>query len=399
MNRLFHLGIRASPQLLFILAFFIFPLALQAFEPLKLDRNHPDQKIIKGITHIYALEFDQAEKGFKKIVSENPEYPVGYFYLAMVTWSRLSAGFWTPENLQEYVRRIDLTLAVAQQRIDRNPLDSLSYFYLGGALGFKGRFELMQHKWFSSYNLAYDAIEALKACHRLDPDNKDVLLGLGIYDYYTAKLSGVLKLLTYLFLHQGNKEEGLRKLHAAAGEAIYSGIEAKSMLIHIYLFLEEDFYKALPLVKDLRSRFKKNCRYDFFEGVIYIRLGLEARYLEVLDSMRLQSRSEGSEQGRRIWENQALYLEASYHLFREQPEQARQKLDAILAQADPVNDPAMVAWPILKKGMSWDLEGKREKALEHYRRVLKMENGAGAQFLAEKCIDSAPRKGDPFFGY
>ncbi len=70
----------------------------------------------------------------------------------------------------------------------------------------------MQQKWFSSYNLAYDSIQALRTCQKLDPDNKDVLLGLGIYDYYTAKLSGVLKFLTYLFLHRGDKEEGLRNL-------------------------------------------------------------------------------------------------------------------------------------------------------------------------------------------
>jgi hypothetical protein len=59
----------------------------------------------------------------------------------------------------------------------------------------------------------------------------------------------------------------------------------------------------------------------------------------------------------------------------------------------------MIAFPILKKGMSYDLEGQRDKALEHYHEVLKMDNGAGAQFLAQKCIDAAPKKEDPFIGY
>jgi hypothetical protein len=100
-----------------------------------------------------------------------------------------------------------------------------------------------------------------------------------------------------------------------------------------------------------------------------------------------------------MWQNQALYLEASYHLFRDQPGRARDKLDAILAQVDPITEPAMVAWPLLKKGMSFDLEGEREKALEIYRSILTMPNGAGAQFLAEKGIDEAIKKGDPFLGY
>ncbi len=400
-NSLLRVSKPAFFQALLFLALFLLPGLLEAaeIEPLKLHKGRANPDIIQGINHLYDLEFDEAEKQFSKIITEKPDHPAGYFYMAMVTWSRLSVGFWTAENLKEYVERIDQTISVARKGIEKDAKDSRSYFYLGGALGFKGRFELMQQKWFSSYNLAYDAIQALKTCQKLDPHNKDVLLGLGIYDYYTAKLSGVLKFLTYLFLHKGDKEEGLRKLHVAANEAIYSGLEAKSMLIHIYLYLEEDFYKALPFIQDLRTKFKKNPRYPFFEGLVYIRQERDAGYKEVVDFLRAESREKRTRTDLIIWENEALYLEATYHLFRDQTQQARNKLEAILSQADPEMDPDMIAWPILKKGMSYDLEGKREIALEHYRKVLKMENGAGAQFLAEKCIDEAPKKGDPFLGY
>ncbi len=398
-NHLSGLAIRTSLQLLLILAFFLSPPHVQAAEPLKLDNRHPNHEIIRGINDLYDLEFDAAEKRFSRIVAEQPEHPAGYFYMAMVTWSKLSVGFWTAQNLEEYVERIDRTISVARKRIEKNDKDSRSYFYLGGALGFKGRFELMRQKWFSSYNLAYDAIHALETCQKLDPDNKDVLLGLGIYDYYTAKLSGVLKFLTYLFLHKGDKDEGLRKLHVAANEAVYSGLEARSMLIHIYLYLEEDYDKALPLIQDLRAKFRKNMRYPFFEGLVYIRQGRDSKYREMVDSLRAEGRKKATRSDRLIWDNQALYLEATYHLFRGQTQQARNKLDAILSQAEPGLDPDMIAWPILKKGMSYDLDGKRDTALEFYHRVLKMENGAGAQFLAQKCIDEAPKKGDPFLGY
>jgi tetratricopeptide (TPR) repeat protein len=383
-----------------ILAFFLSPpRPVRAAEPRKLDNRHPNHEIIRGINDLYDLEFDAAEKRFSGIVAEQPEHPAGYFYMAMVTWSKLSVGFWTAQNLEEYVERIDRTISVARKRIEKNDKDSRSYFYLGGALGFKGRFELMRHKWFSSYNLAYDAIHALETCQKLDPNNKDVLLGLGIYDYYTAKLSGVLKFLSYLFLHKGDKDEGLRKLHVAANEAAYSGLEAKSMLIHIYLYLEEDYDKALPLIQDLRAKFRKNMRYPFFEGFVYIRQDRDSKCREMVDSLRAEGRKKATRSDRLIWDNQALYLEATYHLFRGQTQQARNKLDAILSQAEPGPDPDMIAWPILKKGMSYDLDGKRDTALEFYHRVLKMENGAGAQFLAQKCIDEAPKKGDPFLGY
>lgn len=358
-----------------------------------------NQDVLRGIELLYDLEFDGAERIFSRVVSERPGIPIGYFYMAMVSWSRLSIGFWNTETLREYVDRIDLTISVAKTRIENREADSFDYFYLGGALGFKGRFELMRHNWFSSYLLAYDAIEALRTCQKMDPSNVDVLLGLGIYDYYTAKLSGAVKFLTYLFLYKGNKDEGIRKLKTAADNAVYSAIESKSMLLHIYLFMEEDFRKALPFARDLGGKFKKNPRYKYLEGIVYIRGNQDAQYTDDLNFIRAESGRQESKQKAQLWANQALYLEASYHLFRNQPEQARAKLDSILAQVDPVADPAMVAWPLLKRGMSYDLEGKRDKALEVYRSVLAMENGAGAQFLAEKGIDETIKKGDPFLGY
>jgi len=398
-NRLLGPAIRAFIQPLFILALFLSPPCVHAAESVKPERRQPNQEIIRGINCLYDLDFDEAERTFSRLVHEKPDHSAGYFYLAMVTWSRLSVGFWTAQNLNEYVERIDQTISVARKGIEKNEKDSRHYFYLGGALGFKGRFELMQQNWFSSYNLAYDAIRALKTCQKLDPDNKDVLLGLGIYDYYTAKLSGVLKFLTYLFLHRGDKDEGLRKLHVAANEAVYSGLEAESMLIHIYLYLEEDYDKALPLIEDMRTKFQNNMRYPFFEGLVYLRQNRDSRYRDMVDYLKAEARKKRPRGDSMSWEHQALYLEATYHLFRGETQHARNKLDAILSKADPNLDPDMIAWPILKKGMSYDLEGKRETALAHYRRVMKMENGAGAQFLAEKCIDEAPRKGDPFLGY
>ena len=361
-------------------------------DPIKKD-------ILLGIDLLYGTEFDKAEAIFTRVVSERPENAAGYFYLAMVSWSRLASGFWSSDVVAEYARRIDRTIEVARARIQNGKPDSYTYFYLGGALGFKGRFELMQHHWLTSFNLAYQAVEALEKCHEINPNNRDVLLGIGIFDYYTARLSGVLKFLTYLFLHKGDKEEGLRKLHAAAEQAVYSCIEAKSMLIHIYLFLEEDFQKALPFTRELAARYQRNPRHKFFEGIVYIRLRQDSKYKAIVDFLRATSLSMPSQTQQAIWRRQALYLEACYHLFRDQYPEARSKSDAILSQADPVTDPAMIAWPLLKKGMSYDLEGNREKAVEFYKGILAMENGAGAQFLAEKYLDEPVQKNDPFLGY
>jgi len=363
-------------------------------QELKVNKN-----IIRGIELLYDWEFDKSENMFYREIAKKIDDPMGYFYLAMVTWSKLASGFWSPKMVKHYGERIDKAISVAKQRIQTGKADSFTYLYLGGALGFKGRFQLMQRKWFSSFLLALEAIDALKTSLEMDPNNRDVLFGLGIFDYYTARLSGMLKFLSYLLIHQGDKEEGLRKLHIAAEEAIYSTIEAKSLLLHIYLYLEPGYDKALPLAEELANRFKEAPRNVYLQGVAYIRLDMHSKYKEVVDYLNQRREKETSPVKASIWGRQGIYLEASYYLFQDQYDMARSKLQAILSQKNPEKDPFMIAWPLLKIGMSYDLEKKRKIALNYYNSILEMGNGAGAQFLAEKYIDEPPEKGDPFLGY
>jgi len=383
---------------LFLFSFFTFPSLSEALGN-EIKSKKVNQDVIRGIEILYDWDFDQAEKLFYKVIAENPKDPIGYFYLAMVSWSQLASGFWSSEVVKEYGNRIDKAISVARQKIEEGSPDSFTFFYLGGALGFKGRFQLMERKWFSSFLLALEAIEALKTCREMDPENRDVLFGLGIFDYYTARLSGVLKFLTYFLLHQGDKEEGLRKLHLAADEAVYSSIEAKSLLMHIYLFMEEEREKALPMVKELVGRFKNNSRNKYLEGATYIFLEREPEYRAIVDIFYQRARNEASITDASLWRKRALYLEASYHLFFGQSNTARFKLESILSQAEPDNDPFMIGWPLLKMGMSWDMEDKREQAVSYYKKVMSMENGAGAQFLAEKYLQNPAKKKDPFLCY
>ncbi len=390
-------------MLLICCVFFLSPKISPATEnPAGSSQMHSsvNEDIIRGIDFLYNWDFDRAEALFYRLTRESPEDPMGYFYLAMVSWSRLASGFWTKEMVAQYGRRIDRTIDVAKKAVKRNKNDCFAHFYLGGALGFEGRFKLMERKYLSSFLLAQDAIKALKTSQKICPDSHDVLFGLGIFDYSTARLSGVLKFLSYLLVHRGDKVEGLRKLHMAADGAIYSSIEAKSLLLHIYLFMEKDLYtKALALSEDLTGRFPNNPRIKFLEGISYIRLDNDSKYSETVNFFREKSNDLPSKGEAFVWGSRGVYLEASNDLFHGRITEARSKLEAILALADPASDPSMVAWPQLKLGMSYDLESAREKALTYYDRILKLENGAGAQYLAEKYKKKPAKPMDPLLGY
>ena len=374
-------------------------LSLASSEGPDLKKPKVNEQILRGIDLIYEREFNDAEDLFRKVIAKSQDKPAGYFYLAMVSWSRLASGFWSPENVKEFKKRIDHAIEVAEVRVDKDGADSYDFFYLGGALGFKGRFELMKGNWISSFFLAKDAIEALKICLEMDPDNKDVLLGLGTFDYYTARLSGVLKFLTYFLLHRGDIEKGLKKLTIASKEAIYSATEAKTVLLYIYLFGEQDFTKALDLSTELAERYRKNQRFQVLRGVSYIRLEMDPQYREMVSQLRLRSTQASNREVASMWERRALYLESIHDLFHGLYPEARSRLKKILDHQDPENDPTMIAWPLTKIGMSYELENNRDEATKYYDQVLNMENASGAQFVAKKLLESPLKKGEPFIGY
>lgn len=364
-------------------------------------RDNPSlsSEILRGVDLLYNSAFDEAESLFQSLLQARQGHPGLRFYLAMVSWARLASGFWDPSNVDIFRERIDLAIESGRDSINDNPGDPTGHFFLGGALGFKGRFELMREKWFSSFLLASEAIEHLKTCLRLDPGNKDALLGLGIYEYYTSKMSGILRFLSYLLIRRGDKEAGLEKLHKAAAEAFYSASEAKSTLTHIYMFMEQRYEKALPIASDLVERYPKCARYYYLKGVCHAVLGQEEALKEVFSAIEERRLSEKEEVKALSWQRTGLYLEATKAMMEDRLDEADRILISILGLGDPRNDPAMVAWPLLKRAMIHDLRGERDAAASLYRKVMDMENGSGAQFLAKRYLTEALKRNDPFIAY
>jgi len=358
---------------------------------------HIRDGLILGTELLYNRDFRQAEIQFLKMISEAPDHPSGHFYLAMVNWSQLASGFWTREILDLYDKRIGWAIDVAQKAVNRDRNSAEAHFYLGGSLGFKARFYLMQERYFQSFLLALRAVDSLRICRELDPDNRDVLFGLGVFEYYTAKLAGLLRFLSHFLIHPADREAGLEKLHIAADEGIVTRIEAQSTLLHIYLFMEDNPESALPLAERLTREFPENPRFPYLLGSAQLRLGQETEATIALLKERTDKALRPA--ARIIWEQHEEYLQATTHLVSGRLNEARAVLRSILARVDPQNDPFMAAFPLVKLGMSHDLAGERETALALYAQVLSMENGGGAQFLAKKYQAAAILPDDPFLLY
>ncbi len=136
-------------------------------------------------------------------------------------------------------------------------------------------------------------------------------------------------------------------------------------------------------------------------GVCQVRLQMGEAGQRTIEFLKDRSKDPSfTPEEQAVWLRRSIYLEGIRGAYAGDFRGARATFRSLVEDPDPVHDPAMVAWPLLKIAMCYDLEQEREEAKIIYQKILDMENGAGAQFLAKKFLVGAPpRVADPFLGY
>src|SRR5271157_1159300 len=151
----------------------------RAGTPLPADMN---ELIFNSIDLVYKEKFKSAEDEAKKIVKKYPDHPAGYFFCAAAL--ELWIDFYeTDRQAREFYEYCDKAIDKAEKLLARDPRDDWAVFFLGGANGFMGTYEGRYEKWITSFRHGWKGVCALKALHKKNLHIKDVLFGLGLYDY------------------------------------------------------------------------------------------------------------------------------------------------------------------------------------------------------------------------
>ncbi len=247
-----------------------------------------DSLLLLGREKIYNCEFEAAEGYFKQVRELEPDHPAGYFLDAMVYYWKLTLYRFTDYYHKPFLNRINKAIKVCDARLNENSGDIIALFFKGGALGYRGRFYGENEQWIRSAHDGLEAYNMLIKCLKIAPTNKDILLGLGIFNYYAEaipeKYPMTKPLLT--FLPGGDKKMGLLQLHESALYARYTGVEAEVSLLQAYHNFDRNNKKANEIARDLHERYPENPYFHRYLGRTMIRLGqfdkMESLWREVL---------------------------------------------------------------------------------------------------------------------
>ena len=243
-----------------------------AYSQWPIMRNDADSLLLLGTDYIYNMEFEKAYNCFKQMIIQYPDHPAGYCLDAMLEWWKISLYRNTTEYDNNFLSKVDRAIKVCDKLLDANPVDIKALFFKGGVIGYRGRFYAAKQDWIHTASDGNTALNILIECLKNAPQNYDIMLGTGLYNYFAAVLPDEYPLLKpfMLFLPSGNKQIGLAQLQAAARNARYASVEAKVVLLNIYFSFEKNYTEAQKLAEELFSKYPNNPYFHRYLGRCYV---------------------------------------------------------------------------------------------------------------------------------
>ena len=145
-------------------------------------------------------EYEKAILHTHELIDQYPREPFPRFILSSI-YMYMLRSYWdypADRNYAIYKKKFKDASADARKVCDEYPVqDAMVHYVSGMVLGAEGMVHLQDGEWLDSYNLGKSAVASLEKSLELDPENYDAYLGLGMFEYYCSKLTGVVKILAY----------------------------------------------------------------------------------------------------------------------------------------------------------------------------------------------------------
>lgn len=352
-----------------------------------------DEQILKGIDYIYKLKLDSANTAFQLLVNQNPKDPTGYFFMAMTEWWKINLNRDDKSNDDNYLAKVDKCIKVCDERIDENENDDWATFLKGGVIGYRGFLNALRDIWLKAVDDGREGLSLIQRSYELNPNNKDAVFGIGLYNYaadYVTEKYPFLKALLF-FLPKGNKELGLKQLRDCAENAKFSKTEASFVLCFIHLTYEKNYAEAEKYAARLNNLYPENPIFEKYLGRCYVGLNKLLESVNVWKS--ILSKIDSNKVG---YNNKHLKRESTYYLALSYMN-LNQHDDAIKYYQESLNlskelDKALESpyqvFSALGLGIIHFNIGKRSDAMKYFDIVLQMKDIEKSHEVAKKYKDS-----------
>ncbi len=313
----------------------------------------------------------------------------------MVDWVKILIDADNKEHDERFIKKLNIVIQKCDNILDKNPNDVSALFFKGGALGFRGRLNANRENWISAANDGRLALPIVQDAFKIDPKNSDVLLGIGIYNYYAAVIPEKYPLVkpVMYFFPNGDKKKGIEQIELAAKKSKYASTEASYFLMQLSYSYENDYIKANEIASYLHSQFEKNSVFHRYLGRTEIALSrfknANTIFIEILNRCNSKMIKSGYHA---ITKREALYYLGLIAFYDKQLDNSLKYFydcDELSRKIDKNETSGFMVMTNLKIGMIYDLQKKRSLAVKQYKKVIAMKDYEKSLEFAKKYIQTS----------
>ncbi len=348
-----------------------------------------DTLVSQGTNYIYNIEFEKAEQCFKKIQSLEPNNPAGYFLDAMIEWWEINMFPFSKKTDDKFLVKVDKVIQLSDALLEKEEYDLTGLFFKGAALGYRARLFAQRNSWLDAASDGKAAFDIMTKCYERAPQNHDIMMGTGIYNYFAEAIPEKMPLLKpiVLFFPKGNKKIGILQLKSSAAYARYTKVEALTTLMQINYSFEENMNEAYFYSKQLKTAYPNNPYFHKYFARCLVRMGewdsLEVHWREIVNRTLNKQKGYDNPVGREGCYYVGLALDRKGNL--ETALKYLLKCEEISKYiAD--DESGFRASANLKIGLIYDKLGKRDLAIKQYKLCLNLKDFQDVHEKAEKYI-------------
>ena len=265
-----HLHRRYAWALLFYCS--LSPLFSQARDTLYLLADkHVEYEAISALDSMYNFQFKAAQIRFHWLRQEYPTHPLPYFLLGLNEWWKMMPNAEEKAYDKDFERYMNASIDRSKQLIEEGLVTEGS-FLAAAAYAFLSRFYGERKEWIQATWTGKSALHYLDLCREKKSLSTEILLGEGLYNYYSVWIRDnypKLRILLFFF-GKGDKALGLEQLNYVAKNAFYSRIEAQHFLMRILNEEQEDKREAFHISEYLHRLYPNNAYFHrYYARMLY----------------------------------------------------------------------------------------------------------------------------------
>ena len=354
---------------------------LRADNPLKLPEE-VNARVLAALEANYRMDFEAGSAELAAIQPWADEHPMIPFGQLLVEWWKVTAAVWEEDEkcCAAMLAAAETSLESAEALIERGDPTGEGHMIKGATLGLLGRWHIKNRRWWKSYTVGKAAKSNLNKALQINPELHDATAGIGIYDYFVAKLPGIVQWLAFSG-QSSDPADGMRVILRSIETGTYTPVGTRAALALVQLRNELDPLAAEELIDGLIAEYPSS---PFFGSL---------RLIALYDSNQPEALAEEAKRQAELFASghypperaAQVHFAAGLAEFRWMNwEAAETAYEKAVAEGDPT-DP-FVTWAQLHLGNIKDVQGDRKGARKTYHEVEDLLNRWGTERLAERYL-------------